>query len=199
MREVKVDVKTPDGKKMTARAANSPIGTAMRIAPGFVATAVDEDACIETTIEAEYVPELGRYLLMTLVNRALDRGYDDERMRHVSTQGIIQAAVPHCIALRLDDTADAKWITIADLTEGDARILPEWLVDTVTKRGVKDERWDAIEILYGAAALSNTPPVKLISLELGIPERTASDWIKKSRAAGRLVGMTSNVGRPANG
>lgn len=69
----------------------------------------------------------------------------------------------------------------------------------MTQRGVKDERWDAIEILYGTAALSNTPPVKLISLELGIPERTASDWVKKARTAGRLVGMTSNVGRPAHG
>ncbi len=65
------------------------------------------------------------------------------------------------------------------------------------KRGMKDERWEVIEILYGTAALADPPPVKLIALELDVPERTASDWVQKARAAGWLVGMTSNVGRPA--
>ena len=49
---------------------------------------------------------------------------------------------------------------------------------------MKDERWDVIEILYGTAALADLPPVKLIALELDVPERTASDWIQKARGAG---------------
>lgn len=52
---------------------------------------------------------------------------------------------------------------------------------------------------YDKLAITCRAGVKLIALELDIPERTASDWIKKAREAGRLVGMTSNVGRPANG
>ncbi|WP_404429929.1 hypothetical protein LG299_10420 [Microbacterium lacus] len=100
----------------------------------------------------------------------------------------MQAAIPHCIAVRLEDAPDAKWVTVADLTTGEGRIVPPWLAAAVVKRGMKDERWDVIEILYGTAALSDLPPVKLISLELSVPERTASDWIKKARDAGRLVG-----------
>jgi len=99
----------------------------------------------------------------------------------------------------LDDSAGAKWTTVADLTTADGRIIPSWMAQAVVKRGMKDERWQVIEILYGTAALADLPPVKLIALELEVPERTASDWIQKARAGGWLVGMTSNVGRPANG
>lgn len=198
MGRVKVTVTTPDGKRMTARAAEQTLGTSMRIAPAFVATARDESAGIETTLEARYNAAKGRYVATTIVNRALSEDFDEDRLRHTVTQGILQAAVPHCIALRLDDAPDAKWVTIADLATGDGRILPRWIVDAVVKRGVRDERWDVIEVLYGTAALSGLPPVKLISLELDIPERTATDWVRKTRAAGRLVGMTSNVGRPAS-
>ena len=54
-------------------------------------------------------------------------------------------------------------------------------------------------ILYGTAALAELPPAKLVSLELDVPERTANYWINSARAAGWLAGMTSNVGRPADG
>lgn len=73
------------------------------------------------------------------------------------------------------------------------------MAQAVVKRGMKDERWAVVEILYRTGALADLPPVKLIALELDIPARTASDWIKKARAVRWLVGMTSNVGRPANG
>jgi hypothetical protein len=73
------------------------------------------------------------------------------------------------------------------------------VAEAVVKRGVKDERWQVIEILYGTAALADLPPVKLIAAELEIPERTASDWIQKARAAGWLSGLTSNIGRPPHG
>ena len=58
---------------------------------------------------------------------------------------------------------------------------------------------DVIEILYGTSALAGLPPVKAIQTELGVPHRTASDWIKKARVAGRLNGMTYIVGRQADG
>jgi len=32
-----------------------------------------------------------------------------------------------------------------------------------------------------------------------VPHRTASDWVKKARAAGRLEGMSYIVGRQADG
>jgi hypothetical protein len=64
---------------------------------------------------------------------------------------------------------------------------------------MKAERMDVIEILYGAAALSGLPPVKAVQVELNVPHRTASDWIKKARDAGRLKGMSYSVGRQADG
>ena len=60
-------------------------------------------------------------------------------------------------------------------------------------------RMDVIEILYGTAALAGMPPVKAVQAELGVPHRTASDWIKKARTAGRLEGMSYIVGRQADG
>lgn len=197
--EVKVDVKTLDGKKMTAEAADTLVGSALRIAPGFVATGLDEAAGVETTIEARFSPAKVRYVPSTIVNRAIGDDLDEFRMRQTITQGILQAAVPHCIALRLDEGPDAQWLTVADLTSGDGRIIPPWMASAVVKRGMKDERWDVIEILYGTAVLAGAPPVKLISLELDVPQRTAEDWIRKARDSGRLVGMTATVGRPASG
>ena len=38
----------------------------------------------------------------------------------------------------------------------------------------------------------------LIQQELGIPHRTASQWIIDARKAGRLEGMNYNAGRPAS-
>jgi hypothetical protein len=196
---VKVSVKTLDGTAMTAQAATTPIGSALRIAPAFVATAMDDDAQIETTLEAHYNATRGRYVITTIVNRALSDDFNEDKLRHTAPQAIVQAAIPHCISLLLDDAPGGAWITVANLTTTEGRIIPLWMASAVIKRGMKDERWDVIEVLYGTAALSDRPPVKLIALELDIPERTASDWIKKAREAGRLVGMTSNVGRPANG
>jgi hypothetical protein len=71
----------------------------------------------------------------------------------------------------LDDAAGARWTSIADLTATEGKIIPLRLADAVVKRGVKDERWEVIEILYGAAAFADLPPVKLIALELDVPER----------------------------
>ncbi|AZS35728.1 hypothetical protein CVS47_00325 [Microbacterium lemovicicum] len=194
-----VDVTTLTGEKMTEAAAQTPLGSSLRIAAGFVATSVDDASGIETTIEAHYRKVKGRYVPSVILNRGVSDNFDEEKLRHTSTQGVLQAAVPHCIAVRLDEEPEAKWATVSDLTADDNRILAPWLVAAVVKHGVKDERWDVIEILYGVAALAGRPPVKLITAELAVPERTASDWIKKARKAGRLTGMTSAIGRPAHG
>lgn len=190
---------TLDDLPMAAQHATTSVGSALRIAPSFVATVVDEVAGIETTIEAHYLPDRGRYLITRILNSAIRADFSEERLKHAAPQAIVRAAVPYCVAVLLDDNTESEWTTVADLTTSDGRIIPPWLAQAVVKRGMKDERWEVVEILYGAASLADLPPVKLISLELGVPERTAGDWIQKARAAGWLVGMTSNVGRPAGG
>jgi hypothetical protein len=194
--EVRIDVTTPDGTPMTADAATEPVGSALRIAPAFVATTVNEDTGIETTLEAHYAADEGRYIVTTIVSRATRPDFDQRALRHTAAQAIVQAAVPHCIALRLTDAHDDTWTTVADLTTGEGRIIPQWMAAAVTKRGMKDERMDVIEILYGAAALADLPPTKAVQVELDVPHRTASDWIAKARAAGRLKGMNYTQGRP---
>lgn len=196
---MKVDVKTPDGDTMTAQAATLPVGSALRIAPAFIATTVNDDSGIETAVEAAYDPKQGRYVMTTIVARAIRSGVAEDDLRHVPTQGIVQAAVPHCIALQLDESPDAPWVTVADLTANEGRIIPQWMAAAVVKRGVKAERYDVIEILYGASALASTPPVKTVQIELNVTHRTASDWIAKARAAGRLAGMNYHAGRQADG
>ncbi|WP_434812290.1 hypothetical protein [Microbacterium sp. bgisy189] len=188
---MKVDVKTTDGKKMTRTAATEPVGTALRIAPGFSATTTDEAAGIETTLDAIYNPEQGRYIVTTIVNRGIRPGFDEVALRHTAPQAILQAAIPHCIAVHLEH----GWTTIAELSATDGRIIPEWLATAVSKRGTKTERMEVIQILYGASALAGLPPTKTVQLELGIPHRTASDWISKARTAGYLKGMSYTPGR----
>lgn len=192
-----VDVKTPKGAPMSANAATAALGSSLRIAPEFVATHANEETGVETTIKARYIPNEGRYIATTIVNRALREEFDDYALRHSGTQAIMQAAIPHCIAVQLGED-DGAWVTVADLTSNEGRILPPWIVNAVVKRGTKDERHDAVEIVYGASALADLPPVKAIALELGVPHRTASDWIKKARAAGRLSGMSYIAGRQAD-
>jgi hypothetical protein len=196
---VKVDVKTLDGKQMSASDATEPVGSALRIAPGFVAAAVDEAMGIETTIEAHYRAERGRYVITTIINSAVAADFSEDRLKHAATQSILQLAIPHCVALLLDDSPKATWTTVADLTGGEGRILPSWMAQAVVKRGVKNERWEVVEILYRIATLADLPPAKLTAVELDIPERTASDWIQRARAEGRLRGAISSHGRPAGG
>lgn len=43
----------------------------------------------------------------------------------------------------------------------------------------------------------NQTPGRIGEHELGIPHRTASQWIIDARKAGRLDGMKYNAGRPA--
>ncbi len=191
---MKVDVKTIDGKKMSQRAATEPIGSALRIAPAFIATALDEDAGIETTLEAHYDADEGRYIVSTIINRGVRQGFDQIGLRHTAPGAILQIAIPHCISVKLDK----GWTTIADLTSKEGRIIPEWMAGAVVKRGSKDDRMQVIQILYGAAALAGLPPTKSVQLELDVPHRTASDWISKARAAGLLKGMSYTPGRQAD-
>lgn len=196
---MKVDVKNPDGTAMTLHSATQPVGSALRIAPEFVASVIDEDAGVETTIEAHYNTDEGRYIVTTILNRATRADFDHQALRRTASAAIVQAAVPHCITVRLTDQTDANWTTIADLTSAEGRIIPPWMAATAVKRNMKDERMEVVEIIYGAAALAGAPPVQAVQVELDIPHRTASDWIKKARDAGRLEGMTYTVGRQADG
>ncbi|MGX5770286.1 hypothetical protein ACWKWN_05990 [Microbacterium trichothecenolyticum] len=193
---MKVEVKTLDGNDITSKDATKLIGATLRIAPAFVAIAMDERTGIETTVVARYSADRGRYMLTKITTQAVGTEYLEDRLNHIATQAILQAAIPQCIALLLDDSAGATPTTVADLTSTEGRIIPVWMAEAVVKRGVKDERWEVIEILYGTAALAGLPALKLIAHELDISERTATYWVQEARSAGWLAGLTSNLGRP---
>ncbi len=187
---------------MTWRSATQPIGSALRIAPALIATTAGEGTGVQTTLEAHYRADEGRYIVTMITNRATRDDFDQQALRRTAAAAILQAAVPHCIAVHLTDETDVpdeNWTTIADLTSNEGRVIPAWMAKAATKRGAKDARFEVIEILYGASALAGTPPVRAVQRELGVPHRTASDWIKTARKAGRLEGMTYNVGRQADG
>jgi hypothetical protein len=202
-KEVKVDVKTIDGQEVTWRFATQPVGSALRIAPEFVATAVDSALGVETSVVARYMPADGRYVIRGVTNTAVrgDVELNYPTVAKVGMQAIVQIAAPHCIFLTLDDERDplAKWLSVDELTTAEGRILPPALAVEVVRRGGGEARMEAIELLYGSAALAGLPPAKLIQKELGIPHRTASAWIIDARKAGRLEGMKYNAGRPAGG
>lgn len=194
-------MRTLEGEPMTAEAAVQPVGSGLRIAPAFAATVTDDMRSTETRIEARYVSADGRYVTTAVTVRSADDSTEvnANTLRQVTVQAIVQAAAPHCIAITLSDTPDAQWLTVAELTTQHGRLIPDWLAADVVKRGPNEARMDVIEILYGTAALAGTPPVRAIARELGISHRTASDWTRKARTAGRLDGMSYAVGRKADG
>lgn len=202
-RGVKVDVKTLDGQKVTWRAATQPVGSALRIAPAFVATTTDAALGVETSVTALYLRAEGRYVIKGVTNTATreDVELNYPTVAKVGMQAIVQSAAPRCIFLTLEDDDDprAKWRSIEQLTTAGGRILPPMVAAEVVRRGGSEARMDVIELLYGSAALAGLPPAQLIQKELGIPHRTASQWIIDARRAGRLEGMNYNAGRPASG
>jgi hypothetical protein len=201
--EVKVDVKTPEGTEMSVSAATQSVGSALRIAPDFIATTVDQSAGIRTEIAASYSADAGRYVVRRLSHAALSESVElnYKTAATVGIQPMVQAAAPHCIFLTLDAESDpaAKWMSVAELTTAQGRILPPAIAAEVVRRGSSEARMDAIELLYGSAALGGLAPAKLIQAELDIPHRTASAWIIAARKAGRLKGMNYNAARPARG
>ena len=202
-RGVKVDVKTLDGKSVTWREATQPVGSALRIAPAFVATTTDAALGVETSVTARYLADEGRYVIRGVANTAVrnDVEINYPTVAKVGMQAIVQAAAPRCIFLTLDDETDAsaQWISVEQLTTSAGRIIPPLVAAEVVKRGSSDARMEVVELLYGSAALAGLPPAKLIQHELGIPHRTASQWIIDARKTGRLEGMNYNAGRPAGG
>ncbi|MEL5990730.1 hypothetical protein ACOKGD_13875 [Microbacterium phosphatis] len=200
---MKVDVTTLEGSPVTSQVATQPVGSALRIAPAFIATTVDAPMGVTTAITARYAAAAGRYVIKGVTNTAVD---DDIELNYptvakVGMQAIVQTAAPRCIFLTLDDEADplARWFSISELTTSQGRLLPPALAAEVVRRGAGEARMQVIELLYGSAALAGLPPAKLIQAELGVPHRTASSWIIAARAAGRLAGMNYNAGRPASG
>ncbi|MFH8251484.1 hypothetical protein ACH3VR_14020 [Microbacterium sp. B2969] len=200
---MKVDVKTLDGEDVTVAHATQPVGSALRIAPAFRATTTDAALGIETAITAHYLRRDGRYVIKSVTNTATR---DDVQLNYltvakVGMQAIVQTAAPRCIFVTLDDEQDplATWLSVDELTTAEGRILPPSLAAEVVKRGGGEARMEAVELLYGSAALAGLPPAQLLQKELGIPHRTASQWIIDARKAGRLDGMNFHAGRPANG
>ncbi|WP_292851797.1 hypothetical protein [Microbacterium sp.] len=199
---MKVEVKTPNGSEMTASAATTFVGSALRIAPDFIATTMDESESIRTEISVSYSSDAGRYVVRRLSHAALSDSVElnYKTAAKVGIQPMVQAAAPHCIFLTLGAESEptAAWLSVAELTTAHGRILPSAIAAEVVRRGSSEARMDAIEILYGSAALGGLAPAKLIQAELGIPHRTASAWIIAARQAGRLKGMNFNAARPAS-
>ncbi|KJL44154.1 hypothetical protein RS82_01117 [Microbacterium trichothecenolyticum] len=189
-----IKVTTLGGSKMTEKAMTEQIGDSLRIAPAFVASIVSDESGIETTLEAQYHREEGRYVVTSILNNAVRDDFDPEALRRTAVSPILQTAVPWCMAIDLE-----RWITVGDLTEGEGRMIPDYMAREVVKRGAGQVRMEVIQIIYGAAALAGLPPVKAVQREIEVPHRTASDWIMRARKDGWLEGMNYAVGRQAEG
>ncbi|MDP3209818.1 MAG: hypothetical protein Q8M65_11765 [Rhodoglobus sp.] len=194
---MKIDVRTPDGQLMTWKQATLPLGSALRIAPAFQATAVAEDISVETTIEADYVPAAGGYRVTATAHRAVAPTTEitPTVLRQVRLGEVLSAAVPYCVVVDLDGTP----VTVHDLTASEGRILPTWMAATSTKAGPTADTLELLQLVYGVAALAAQPPMRAVATEFSIPERTATHWITKARRAGLLDGITYAVGRQPDG
>lgn len=190
-------MRTPDGKHMTSKHATLPLGSALRIASAFRATATADDIGVETTIEAGYVPTAGRYRVTATAHRAVGSTFEitPSVLRQVRLGELLTAAVPYCVIVELD----GKPVTVHDLTTNQGRILPAWMATESAKAGPTADTLELVQLVYGVAALAALPPMRAVATEFGIPERTATHWITKTRRAGLLDGITYTVGRQPDG
>jgi hypothetical protein len=194
---VKIDVRTPDGHRMTWKHATLPLGTALRIAPAFTATATAGDTSVESTIEARYTADAGRYRVIRTDHRAVGTTAEitPTVLRQVRLGELLTAAVPYCVAVEFE----GKQRTVHDLLDQDGRVLPTWMVKAAANAGPTEDTLELVQLVYGVAALAALPPMRAVATEFGIPERTATHWITKARKAGLLDGITYAVGRQPDG
>jgi hypothetical protein len=194
---VKIDVRTPDGQRMTWKHATQPLGSALRIAPAFTATALQEDISVTTTITAAYQDTAGRYLITAATHEAAGKTIEitPTVLRQVRLGEVLSAAVPLCVAVLLD----GKPVTVHDLTTSSGRVLPAWMAADAAKAGPTADTLELVQLVYGVAALAAQPPMQAVAAEFGIPTRTATHWITKARKAGLLDGISYAVGRQPDG
>ena len=70
-KEVKVDVKTLDGKDVTWERATQSVGSVLRIAPAFRARSTDEGLGVDTSLDVRYAAAQGRYVIDAVTNRSV--------------------------------------------------------------------------------------------------------------------------------
>jgi len=201
---VKIDVRTPDGQRMASKYATLPLGSALRIAPAFVATAVASDIGVETTIHASYSSEAGRYRITGTAHRAAEgtEEISPTVLRQVRLGELLSAAVPYCVVVDYEDALlkdVQKRGTVQELLADGGRIVPAKLASIAAKAGPTADTLELVQLIYGVSALAAQPPMRAVASALGIPERTATHWITKARKAGLLEGITYAVGRQPDG
>ncbi|MDP9028763.1 MAG: hypothetical protein M3N46_14635 [Actinomycetota bacterium] len=190
-------MRTPDGKRMTWKHATLPLGSALRIAPAFTATATADNIGVETTIEAVYSADAGRYRIVATAHRTSSRKGEitPTVLRQVRLGELLSAAVPYCVAVEFEGTQRS----VHDLLATGGRVVPEPLAAVAVAAGPTADTLGLVHLIYGVAALAALPPLRAVATELGIPERTATHWITKARSAGLLNGITYAVGRQPDG
>lgn len=203
-------MRTPKGSPVTPQDATQIIGNALRIVPRFTVHAEDEQTGLGNTLDVEYDKTEGRYVIRQAAVRSLaGTEITGTELRQVRLAEVVQAASPHCVAFALGD--DDSAITAAEVTATEGRLLPKWLADSLVtttesrnlpepaRTEAREARLDAVQLVYGVAALTGQPPAKAIERELGVAPRTAAHWIHLARNAGRLEGLGYAAGRPPRG
>ena len=118
---------------MTWKHATLPLGSALRIAPAFTATATADDISVETTISAVYAASAGRYRITATSQRAVggDGEITSAVLRQVRLGEVLSAAVPLCVTVEFE----GKQRSVQELLQQDGRVLPEWMATAAAKAG----------------------------------------------------------------
>lgn len=190
-------MRTLDDQRMTWKHATLPLGSALRIAPAFTATATAEDPSVETTITVAYAEDAGRYRITATAHRAVGatREITPTVLRQVRLGELLSSAVPYCVAVEFE----GSFRSVRELLAQDGRLLPGWMAAEAAKAGPTSDTLELVQLVYGVAALAAQPPMQAVASELGVPGRTATRWITKARQAGLLDGIAYAAGRQPDG
>ena len=173
---MKLDARTPEGNPVERIDASRRIGAALWIVPRYRVTAEDKHTGLGSTLDVEYDAVEGRFVVRQAGTYSLSGGeITGTELRRVRLAEIVQAAAPHCVVLALDD--EDLFVTAAELAASDGRMLPTSLADSLAAAP-------------GRGSLSE-------SARTHVAPRTAAQWIRAARDAGRLEGLGYPMGRPA--
>lgn len=199
--EVKIDVRTPDGRKVGKRHATLPIGTAFRIVPAFVATTTD--GTLQIRLDVAYQRDAGRYLVTGIATHTTEDGGEitNQVLRTVRVAEILYTAAARCIVIdtELVDGGRTVRFTSDQLSTEEDRMLPPKLVAPIVKEGPRGPGLELVQLVFGVNALTGRAPTAAVARELDLKHRAAVRWVARARAAGLLDGIKYSVGRQANG
>lgn len=161
-------------------------GPALRVVPNFKFEVVDDDQDFNVQMWVEFDRSHMQYQVGQLTITSLHGagGVTGTMLRQVRVLDYLRMGARHGIFVQTGDE-------IRSLAEmfGTGRFFGREGAAGIRQMGPTDAVIGTVGLIYVSAHLASTPPAKAVQDELGLPPRTATNWISKARERGWMRGL----------